>query len=65
MPVKIVKKPGTTREIERRLTKASDKVVEDRKKEGLGLERNKQDRVYRDYGEDGEDENVEPVELAK
>ena len=58
-------KAGTTHETESQLTKASDKVVKDRKKESLGLDRNKQERVYREHRRDGEDENVQPVELIK
>ena len=63
IPVETVRKPNTTDEIERQPTETSDKVVEDREEEGLGLEGNVEECVYREERRDGEDENIQPVEL--
>lgn len=46
-------------------TKTGDEVVEYREEEGFGLERNAEDSVYREQRRDGEDGNVQPVELVK
>ena len=65
MPVETVRRRDTTHEIERQPTEPGDEVVEDREKEGLGLERNVEDSVYRKQRRDGENGNVQPVEFVK
>jgi len=65
IPAETVRRRDTTHEIERQPTETGDEVVEDREKEGLGLEGNVEDSVYREQRRDGENGNVQPVELVK
>jgi len=46
-------------------TKTGDEVVENGEDKGLGLERNEKDAIYCEERRDGEDENVQPVEVVE
>lgn len=49
---------------EQQLTKTGDEVVENGEEQGFGLEWNVKDGVYCEERRDGEDVNVQPVEVV-
>lgn len=61
----IIKGLNKPRQIKQRLTKTGDEVVEDGENKGFCLERDAKNGVYCEEGRNGEDGNVQPVEVVE
>lgn len=65
IPVYIIRGLKKRRQIEQPLTKTSNEVVENREVTGLSLERNVKNSVYCEERGNGENGNVQPVEVVE